>query len=647
MAEISIVVPVFNHWIYTERLLESIEEAEIRKDINLHICVVDNHSDEEATKEGLKKWYESTNSHRDFRQLLPLAENKGYTGGVNVGLRFIKENWSDSDILILNNDMELFEGCIEALYDTAYSDIKIGVVGGRLMFPDGRIQHAGAFINRFGWGEHRGGGQVELEYDLIDKLDREMEYVTGAMFFIKNEVFKQLPEFDEIYSPGNFEEADYCNQVRKLGYKVIYTPRARAIHYENVTMKSMFQNPMQLTLRNAIIYHSKKDEEYSIPPSSWKSSGSIANYDAPGNERILIQGKVYGNWSFAITTRNLAKALNRNGVDVVLAPEEYSEADTLPDWEVKQMIEKPKDYNHRTVLRHSEGDHMYMMPPGTQRIAYTACESTKLPKDWAYQLNELDKVLIPSTFCMDVLRNNGISTPINILPAPVDTSIFNPNVIPYDLGNIKKGFVFFSVFAFQDRKGPSQLIKAFTNAFKEEDDVLLLIHSPSMDNAVAYYERKKIPEWLNDVTEGRKHAAIQISTRPINDDALARLYKASDVFVLPSRAEGFGLPILEAQACGVPSIVTNYSGMTDLVNESNGWLLDYYLVNIPLQMIPYYRNYIGGKWADPSVDHLTQLMKYTFEHREEVKIKGRNAHANSEIYSLESTGRMAKKLIWD
>jgi glycosyltransferase involved in cell wall biosynthesis len=92
--------------------------------------------------------------------------------------------------------------------------------------------------------------------------------------------------------------------------------------------------------------------------------------------------------------------------------------------------------------------------------------------------------------------------------------------------------------------------------------------------------------------------------------------------VQPTKAEGWGLPILEALACGIPAIATNYSGHTDFLNDANGYLVDV------ARMIevddPFFYNRGGpfGEWAQPDLDHLQVLMRRSFENPEERRRKG-------------------------
>ena len=98
---------------------------------------------------------------------------------------------------------------------------------------------------------------------------------------------------------------------------------------------------------------------------------------------------------------------------------------------------------------------------------------------------------------------------------------------------------------------------------------------------------------------------------------------------------------------GIPSIVTGYSGVLDLVDNDNGWLINYKLEDIPLQYLPYFQNYIGGKWAIPDEDHLIELFRHVYNNRDEIKKKGELSRKRCLNYSIESVGLLAKGIIFE
>jgi glycosyltransferase involved in cell wall biosynthesis len=368
-------------------------------------------------------------------------------------------------------------------------------------------------------------------------------------------------------------------------------------------------------------------------------------YHSDNIYKILLTCKIYGDWSFTIVMKNLAKGLKRAGVDVSIAPEEYHNILSMEDWEIKEMIQKPNDYWNRVVLRSCEGDHAYLMPPGKKRILHTTGESNILHRGWKDQLNNVDLVVTNSSFFKSILEQNGINTTIEIVPNSLDCTKYNTTIQPLAIENLR-GFNFYTCFSFGDRKGPEFLIKAFSQEFTKEEDVTLYIQSPGMSQILSYKYGKKIDQYLNEITDFKPHAPIFVNTNHVHETIIPHLIKNFQCNVLSTRAEGFGNTIVETGAIGLPSIVTGYSGVTDFVDNSTGWHIDYKLVNIPLQPLPYFRNYIGGQWAEPSIEHLRALMRYAYENPEKTKKKGQNAAEKAKNYDIEVIGKQLKEIIW-
>jgi hypothetical protein len=342
----------------------------------------------------------------------------------------------------------------------------------------------------------------------------------------------------------------------------------------------------------------------------------------------------------------MAKGLSRAGVDVAIAPEEYHQTMAMDDWEVRRMILKPHDYWNRVVLRSCEGDHMYLMPPGKHRIAYTMGESSRMNRAWRDQLNNVDQVITASTFFRDVMLRNGVVTPIDVLPCSVDLSLFSSDVAAMPIANLRS-FNFVSTFHWGERKNPEALVKAFVQAFPADEDVSLTIHSLSMAFALSQ-KGMTIEQWLNSMVGNRPHAPILVTNSNWFSPAHIPMFmKNFDVFVTATRSEGFCLPIIEAAALGIPTIATGYSGLMDILNEDTGWPVAYDMVDIPLQVLPYYQNYIGGQWAQIDLEDLKSKMRYVFENRAEVKKKGAAARERAQFYGVDSLGILAKKLIFE
>lgn len=154
-------------------------------------------------------------------------------------LRFVKNNNNAAKhaqgkyIVLLNNDTNVQKNWLESMVKLIESDPKIGVVGAKMVYPDGRLQDSGNLVANNGVPQGYGNlfNPNNHEFNYV----KEVDYVTGASVFTKKELWDKLGGFDEDFSPGYFEENDYCFRVREAGYKVMYQPQAVLIHYEGTT----------------------------------------------------------------------------------------------------------------------------------------------------------------------------------------------------------------------------------------------------------------------------------------------------------------------------------------------------------------------------------------------------------------------------
>jgi len=118
---------------------------------------------------------------------------------------------------------------------------------------------------------------------------------------------------------------------------------------------------------------------------------------------------------------------------------------------------------------------------------------------------------------------------------------------------------------------------------------------------------------------------IRVLTGFWADDALLKLLREFDAFVLPSRAEGFGLCGLEAMATGLPTIATDWSGPADYLDPADSLPLRYRLVDAAATEANGVRYF--GEWAEPDVEHLRSQLRWLYEHREDATRMGSLASA--------------------
>src|SRR5262249_34969106 len=121
-------------------------------------------------------------------------------------------------------------------------------------------------------------------------------------------------------------------------------------------------------------------------------------------------------------------------------------------------------------------------------------------------------------------------------------------------------FRFLCVGKWEERKGTAILTRAFRDEFHPEEPVGLLMHCGPSQATAGGLRAALAPEPV---------PTRIVCTDPVDLPGLVSLMQGSHAFVLPTRAEGWGLPILEAMACELPCIVTGYSGLTEFAHDGN------------------------------------------------------------------------------
>jgi O-antigen biosynthesis protein len=211
---VSVVIVVWNR---AELSLKCLKSLAVDPNAAIEVIVVDNASTD-ATPRLLERV--------DGVTVVRNSTNVGFTAAANAGARTARAEY----ILFLNNDAVLAAGAIQELSDTATRSKAIGAVGGKLVFPDGRLQEAGSIIWSDGSCEAygRGGDPDAPEYN----FERDVDFCSGALLLTRRDTFETLGGFDERYRPAYYEDADYCARLWAAGFRVVYQPKATADHEE-------------------------------------------------------------------------------------------------------------------------------------------------------------------------------------------------------------------------------------------------------------------------------------------------------------------------------------------------------------------------------------------------------------------------------
>jgi GT2 family glycosyltransferase/glycosyltransferase involved in cell wall biosynthesis len=216
--EISIVIPAFNQFRFTKACLASLQERQGTE--RFEVIVVDDCSTD-ATAEAVPQMKAVVYLRNDA--------NSGFIASCNRGAEKARGKY----LVFLNNDTLVRDRWLSALMDTFAEDPYAGIVGSKLIYPDGRLQEAGGIIWRdaSGWNYGKFDDPAKPEYNYL----REVDYCSAAALMVPKSLFRSVGGFDPRYAPAYYEDTDLAFKVRQAGYKVLYQPLSEVIHYEGAT----------------------------------------------------------------------------------------------------------------------------------------------------------------------------------------------------------------------------------------------------------------------------------------------------------------------------------------------------------------------------------------------------------------------------
>jgi glycosyltransferase involved in cell wall biosynthesis len=241
-------------------------------------------------------------------------------------------------------------------------------------------------------------------------------------------------------------------------------------------------------------------------------------------------------------------------------------------------------------------------------------ECDRLAPEWVETLNQCRLVVTPSRWGAECFRASGVTVPVAVAPLGYDPLLFHPGHTPFPevctfgtAGALIAGGV---------RKNTQRVIDVFREAFPRTKDVRLKVKITPSSPSVETYDDPR----------------VEVVRATLPHAELANWYRSLTAYVNASAAEGFGLHLIEAMACGRPLITPHYSGLTEFFDPELGYAVNY-------QMVAVKNDVYDGRMAEPDDASLIARMREVYADRAKAAKLGERSAARAAVYTWKHGGR--------
>ena len=307
---VSVIVPAYKNVNYTLRCIFSMLES--GDTTPFEIIVADDQSPDQSG-EYLSKALEGVPRVRVHIN----PENLGFLRSCNAAV----ERSTAKYVFFLNNDTAVLPGWLDEMSKTFKLDPYIGMVGSKLIYPNGLLQEAGGII--YGGGACANYGRLDdpakPEYNFM----RDADYISGASIMVLRKLWDHVGAFSEELAPAYYEDTDIAMKVRHAGMRVVYQPRSVVVHYEGISSGTDTGSGIK---RFQVINREKFAKKWAETLESHATPGEMSRFavDRQVKGRILIfdaETPKPDRDSGSITAFFYMKLLSELGYRVTFVPE--------------------------------------------------------------------------------------------------------------------------------------------------------------------------------------------------------------------------------------------------------------------------------------------------------------------------------------
>jgi GT2 family glycosyltransferase len=557
---VSIVIPVFNNWRYTYACLQAIRERS-GDEIPYEVIIADDKSTDDMP---------IMLEHIHGINVLRNTRNLGFLLNCNNAVKHVRGKY----VVFLNNDTEVQSDWLHPLVDLFERVCNVGMVGGKLLHDDGRVQEAGGIILQNGWGHPYGSDADPASYEL--NYVKEVDCLIGACIMVEKSVFLSLGGFDEAFAPAFYEEFDFAFTLRTHGYKVMYQPASCILHHECSSYGNELRNKYSIKnhqmfcrkWQNVLTQHAPTKDELFLARDRSQSKRIILINDDKVPEYDLHAG--------ALTTYQYVRLFCDMGFKVIFLPDNlYPDAPYTAelqqlgveviygDINIKAWLEKFGRYLHYAWLTRPDIASSYidlLKNLTSSRILYYTMDLHYLRERRHYELDHNPLHLVESKRLKKLEFELFSKADVILTPSTYEERVIKESFSDKDVFTIPSHFY----------KFPPESDKPWVD-FSQREGILFLggyDHLPNVDAVLWFVKeilprvREKLPEVTFTVAGSHPPPEILLLqnegirvTGYIPD--LGPIFEKSRVFVAPLRfGAGVKGKIITSIVYNVPVVTT-------------------------------------------------------------------------------------------
>lgn len=593
---VTIIIPTKNQQDLLGRCLSSLEKTTYR---NFRVLILDNESDDPETLEFLKQ-----QPHPVLKIANPGSSfNFAYINNQAV------ESVATDFVLFLNNDTEVIEpDWLSQMM--GYGQMEgVGAVGARLLYPDGRVQHAGIV---HGYYHGLAGPAFKLHpswhhgYLCYVSAARNYSAVTAACMLTTRALFCEMGGFDAKNFGVAYNDVDFCYRLIDRGYRCVYCPEAKLYHHEGFS-RGFADNPME-TAFFKLKYHDRVDRYYNPNLSLANEAFEIRPGTHCAAETAPIpalmcafnlnwEGAPYSQFELTLKLKEmgviapivycpqdgpLREAYEREGIPIHVFPHPLTGVETLEDFEQAIAAFAARIEEWGVELVYGNTLQTFYAIEAAYRLGLPSIWNPRESEPWqTYFSDWSDSIAARALSCFgypykvvfvaEATRQgyaelagkhnfSVIHNGLNMERLKNEARRYTRQAARNRLGAGEEDICILLLGTVCERKGQKDLIAALGSMFEEElrrIQVFIVGDRPSL--------------YSDELTQRRDRLAADIRDRVaiIQETPDTPLYyNAADIFVCTSRLESYPRVILEAMAYGLPIITTPVFGISEQVQEN-------------------------------------------------------------------------------